>query len=96
MYFDAGMMKLIQQVAEPKHNSRVFDEVLAKWIRTIDACTDLPHRPDPITVKTLFVSVWGARRYLRLVEPPDFNPADWAAQTERICCAVLFAPADGI
>lgn len=89
-YFDADMLALETQIAEPKHHRRVYEEMSAKWLSAIDACTDLPHRPDPDTVRTLYLSIWGARRYYwLLVDPPDISAGKWAAEMEKLCCAAL-------
>ena len=87
--FDRDMLMLEHQIAEQKHHSRVFDEMIAKWQRTFDACTDLPRRPDPGTVKALFVSVWGGRRYLLLVGEDDLDAQQWAGEMERLCRTLL-------
>lgn len=88
-YFDAGMLELESQIAEPKHYRRVYEETAAKWVGIFEACTDLPRRPAPATVRTLYLSVWGARRYWLLVDPPDIGPQEWAAEMEKLCRAVL-------
>lgn len=89
-YFDAGMLALETQIAEPKHHRRVYDEMSAKWLSAFDACTDLPNRPDPDTVRALYLSIWGARRYYwLLVDPQDISATKWAAEMERLCCAAV-------
>ena len=88
-YFDADMLELESQIAEPKHYRRAYEEMSAKWIGAFDACTDLPHRPAPAKVRTLYLAVWGARRYWLLVDPLDIDAREWAAEMERLCCAVL-------
>lgn len=88
-YFDADMLAHETQIAEPKHHRRVYEEMSAKWLNAFDACTDLPYRPEPDTVRTLYLSIWGARRYWLLVDPRDIGAGDWAAEMEKLCCAVL-------
>jgi AcrR family transcriptional regulator len=88
-YFDANMLGLETQIAEPKHHRRVYEEMSAKWLSAFDACTDLPCRPNPDTVRALYLSIWGARRYWLLVDPQDISPREWAAEMERLCCAAL-------
>ena len=88
-YFDSGMLALEHQIAEPKHHRRVYDEISAQWQRAFDACTDLPYRPDPATVKALYLAVWGGRRYLLLAQPQDIEAQTWVAEMERLCHAVL-------
>ncbi len=91
-YFDADMLALEAQIAEPKHHRRVYEEMSAKWLGAIDACRDLPHRPNPDTVRSLYLSIWGARRYYwLLVDPPDISADKWAAEMERLCCIVLLS-----
>lgn len=88
-YFDADMLMLEAQIAEPKHHRRVYDEMSAKWIKAFDACVDLPYPPDTDTVRTLFLSVWGGRRYLLLVQPQDIEASVWVSEMERLCCSAL-------
>ncbi|RJG07035.1 TetR/AcrR family transcriptional regulator [Noviherbaspirillum cavernae] len=88
-YFDSAMLMLEYQIAEPKHHRRACDELSARWIATFDACTDLPHRPDADTIKALFVSVLGGRRYLLLVGPDDAEIGNWVGEMQRLCCTAL-------
>ena len=87
--FDAGMLLLEAQIAEPKHHHRVFDELSAQWLRTLQACTDLPEPPSPDAVRSLFILAWGGRRYRLLLEPHAPALRAWAAEVERICCLAL-------
>lgn len=88
-YFDAGMLTIEHQIAEPKHHRRVYEEISAQWIRAFDACIDLPQRPAADLAKALYLSVWGGRRYLLLVAPQDITAGRWMAEMERMCCAAL-------
>jgi AcrR family transcriptional regulator len=90
-YFDHDMLTLEYQVAEAKHQRRAFEELSAKWIAVIDACTDLPHKPTAETVKSLYLSVWGGRRYLLLVNPQDFDPRQWVEEMQHFCRSALLA-----
>lgn len=90
-YFDAGMLLLEGQIAEPKHHRRVYEELSAVWIKAIDACIDLPMRPAADTVKTLYLSAWGGKRYLLLVAPQDLAAVAWVAEIERQCCTILLS-----
>ncbi|MGH8810323.1 MAG: TetR/AcrR family transcriptional regulator, partial [Noviherbaspirillum sp.] len=90
-YFDDGMLTLEYQIAEAKHHRRVYEELSAKWIAAIDACTDLPQKPDAETVKTLYLSVWGGRRYLLLVNPQDLDAQQWVEEVQHLCRTVLLA-----
>lgn len=92
-YFDSAMLMLEYQIAEPKHHRRVFDELSAQWIRTFAACTDAPYQPDATTVKSLYLSIWGGRRYLLLAHPESISIQDWAEKMERLCRAA-FSGAD--
>lgn len=91
-YFDSDMLTLEYQIAEPKHHRRVYEEISAQWLRTFAACTDLPHTLEPDTVKSLYLSVWGGRRYLLLVRPDDIDAGNWVAAMERLCCAAVPTP----
>ena len=90
------MLRLEGQIAEPKHHRRVYDELSAKWIKVIDACKDLPRHPDADTVKTLYLSAWGGKRYLLLVAPHDLAAAAWVAEIERQCWQYCCPPADAV
>jgi hypothetical protein len=61
--------------------------------RGISACADLPAPPSADAVRARYLSVWGGRRYLLLVEPPRFEGGRWTAEMERLCC---LAVADGL
>ncbi len=98
--FDAEMLALEANIAEPKHHRRVFEELSCSWLRAIRACADLPVQPDAATVQALYTCIWGARRYLLLVSP-DGDPAagdpaagapadtDWVRELQHICRATL-------
>lgn len=88
-YFDVTMIRLENVIAEPKHHRRVFDELCAKWIEAIAACTDLPARPDPEIVKIMFITVWGTKRYLFLLEADEGLKRRWMEETTRSCLAQL-------
>ncbi|MET0964293.1 MAG: TetR/AcrR family transcriptional regulator [Noviherbaspirillum sp.] len=83
------MLMLEPRIAEPKHHRRVYEELLAKWMQAFAACTDLPRQPDPELLKALFVSAWGGRRYLLVVEPEGFSSAGWIQQMECLVCAAV-------
>lgn len=63
-----------------------------KWIKAIAACTDLPRLPDAATVKSLYLSAFGGRRYLLLVGPQDLDAATWLGEMQDFCCAALLKP----
>jgi hypothetical protein len=88
-YIDHEMLTLIDEIAEPKHHRRMFEELSAMWCRAFAACKDLPDPPDRRAVVSLFSAVWGARRYLMLVEPKHFDWEAWASEMERLCRARL-------
>ncbi|OWW22668.1 TetR/AcrR family transcriptional regulator [Noviherbaspirillum denitrificans] len=88
-YFDAAMLQLENVIAEPKHHRRVFEELSDKWIKAVDACTDLPARPDPAAVRNLFALVWGGKRYLLLLDADDAAQARWSDDTAQMCVAWL-------
>ena len=88
-WFHPDMQALEPQVAEPKHQRRAYEELLAMWQRVFDACDDLPRRPAPATVEALHLAVWGGRRYAMLVRLDDAAMQRWAAEMERLCVAAL-------
>jgi AcrR family transcriptional regulator len=91
-YYDAQMLALEHQIAEPKHHRRVHDEIVGAWSKALNACTDLPHRPSALTVQTLCVSAFGGRRYALLVRADEATARAWAAELERQCQLVLSMP----
>jgi AcrR family transcriptional regulator len=90
-HIDREMLTLVDEIAEPKHHRRVFEELSTIWCRAIGACKDIPEAPDRRAVVSLFAAVWGARRYLTLVEPRQFDRNAWVTEMERLCCARLAA-----
>ncbi|NEX64663.1 TetR/AcrR family transcriptional regulator [Noviherbaspirillum sp. 17J57-3] len=88
-YFDVAMLRLESVIAEPKHHRRVFEELCAKWIKAMTACPDFPGRLDPDTVKILFASVWGARRYLLLLDMDEGFQRRWIEETTQSCLSRL-------
>lgn len=90
-YFDHAMLMREDRIAEPKHHRRFFDELSTAWRHALDACTDLPTRPDDAVLQTLLQAIWGARRYRMLL--PDAPPAPdvWVGAMERLCLAALAA-----
>lgn len=91
-YYDAQMLALEHQIAEPKHHRRVHDELLAAWARALNACADLPQPPSAATVHTLFLSAFGGRRYLLLVNADEATTRAWAIELERQCRLALSGP----
>jgi AcrR family transcriptional regulator len=91
-YYDAQMLALEHQIAELKHHRRVNDELLSAWSRALRACSDLPHPPSALTVRTLCLSAFGGRRYLLLVQADEATARTWAAELERQCQLVLAMP----
>jgi AcrR family transcriptional regulator len=86
-HIDHEMLALVDEIAELKHHRRVFEELSAAWSRAFAACRDLPDRPERRAVLGLFAAVWGARRYLMLVDPKPFDWVAWVAEMERLCLA---------
>jgi AcrR family transcriptional regulator len=93
-HYDAQMLALEHQIAEPKHHRRVHDEIVAAWSKALNACADLPHAPSARTVQTLCLSAFGGRRYLMLVHADDATARAWAAELERQCRLVLSTPSN--
>lgn len=83
-WFHPDMLLLEPQVAEPKHQRRANEELGAMWQRVFDACTDLPRRPSPDTVRALHLAVWGGRRYAMLVQLDAAQMRQWAGEMERL------------
>ena len=83
------MLELETLVAEPKHQRRAYEDLLAAWHRVIDAATDLPVRPSAATLEALHLSVWGGRRYAMLVQLEADRMTDWAICMEQLCLLTL-------
>ena len=88
-WFHPQMLAPEAQMAEPKHHRRMQEELEGAWHRVFDACTDLPRRPTPPTVRALPLAVWGGRRHALLLELDEGQAREWAAQTVRMCCALI-------
>jgi len=88
-WFHPQMLALEAQMAQPKHHRRVQEELEGAWQRVFDACTDLPQRPSAETVRALHLAVGGGRRYALLLELDEAEARRWAAQMERMCCALI-------
>jgi len=88
-WFHPQMLALEAQIAQPKHHRRVQEELEAAWQRVLDACADLPQKPSAETVRGLHLAVWGGRRYALLLELDEAQARKWAAQTERMCYALI-------
>lgn len=88
-WFHPDMLLLEPQVAEPKHQRRAHEELAATWQRVLDACTDLPRRPEPGLAEALHLAVWGGRRYAMLVGLDDAAMRRFADEMERACIARL-------
>jgi AcrR family transcriptional regulator len=88
-WFHPRMLALEVQMAEPKHHRRVHEELVAGWQRVFDACADLPVRPSPEQVQAMHLALWGGRRYALLLELDETQARGWAAQMERMCCALV-------
>lgn len=88
-YFDHDMLMLESQIAEAKHHSRVYQELLHKWQAAFAACGDMPQRPDAETLQALLLAAWGGRRYLLLVQPAGLELQDWSAEMARLFCQLL-------
>jgi hypothetical protein len=86
------MLALEHQIAEPKHHRRVHDELVSAWSKALHACSDLPHPPSAVTVRTLCLSAFGGRRYLLLVQADEAAVRAWAVELERQCQLVLAMP----
>jgi len=91
-YYDAQMLALEHQIAEPKHHRRVHDEIIGAWSKALNACADLPHPPSTVMVQTLCLSAFGGRRYLLLVDADEATAKAWAVELERQCRLALSAP----
>ncbi|AKJ27339.1 TetR family transcriptional regulator [Caldimonas brevitalea] len=90
-YFDAEMLALEHQIAEPKHHRRAYEELSAKWVEALTGCADLPRPMSPERARTLFLCAWGGRRYRLLVAPTDLDAERWAAEVEAVCRAAIEA-----
>ncbi|GGC95593.1 TetR/AcrR family transcriptional regulator [Undibacterium terreum] len=88
-YFDHDMLMLEGQIAEAKHHSRVYQELMQKWQAAFAACPDMPQQPAEETVQALLLAAWGGRRYLLLVQPAGMDLQGWSAEMARLFYEVL-------
>ena len=86
--FDAQMLDLEHQIAEPKHHRRAYDELLSAWR---DAIAAGGFEADAALLESLFVAAWGGRRYL-LRAQPTLAAETWIVQMQHICAASLAGP----
>lgn len=91
-WFHPDMLELETLVAEPKHQRRVYDDLLGAWHRVVEAATDLPLRPEASTLEALHLSVWGGRRYAMLVQLEPERMREWAGSMEQLCLRALTSP----
>lgn len=93
-WFHPDMLELETLVAEPKHQRRVYEDLLGAWQRVIDVATDLPVRPSAATLEALHLSVWGGRRYAMLVQLEADRMHAWAGCMEQLCLRSLAGSSD--
>ena len=86
------MLALEAEMAELKHHRRVQQELLAAWQRAMGACTDLPVPPSAELLQSLWLAVWGGRRYALLLEIGEAQARSWAAEMESVCIAAIERP----
>ena len=91
-WFHPDMLELETLVAEPKHQLRVYEDLLGAWQRVIDVASDMPVRPSAATLEALHLSVWGGRRYAMLVQLETDRMAAWASCMEQLCLDRLAGP----
>ncbi len=83
--FDAQMLDHEHEIAEHKHQLRAYAELLGAWRAAIES---LYGPVDEALTETLFVAIWGGRRYLLLVQPP-FDAQTWVEQMHTLCAQTL-------
>lgn len=88
-YFDQAMLGLEATFAEPKHHRRVYEEMLKAWLKAVGACGDLPVRPSDHAVEAAFTAALGARRYVVLVRPKNFDRRRWLEDIETMCLSIF-------
>ncbi len=84
-YFDHDMLMLENQIAEPKHHLRVFQELSAAWRACLDVCVDLPQQPTSAKLDSMLLAVWGGRRYFLLLSPTVMDPQAWITEMQALC-----------
>lgn len=88
-WFHPDMLELEMLVAEPKHQRRVYEDLLGAWHRVTDVAVDLPMRPTAATLEALHLSVWGGRRYAMLVQLETDRMQAWVVTMEQLCLRAL-------
>jgi len=84
--FDADMLSLEHQIAEPRHHRRAYEELLAAWRGALSACGIAA---SPERAEALFIAAWGGRRYRLLLQPAPLPEDAWVAELQRTCVLAL-------
>jgi AcrR family transcriptional regulator len=82
--FDAELLTLEHQIAEPKHHQRVFEELSGKWREAFAAGTDLAQPVSDVSVDALLLMAWGARRYSSTVQCSPAHVGQWMLEFEQL------------
>lgn len=91
LLFNLDMWRMEPQIAEPKHQRRVFEELSRKWHQVLSACPDLPQPASEELAEAMLIMAWGGLRYSSLCQLEPERQARWVAQMERAFSALLQA-----
>src|SRR5690606_21764772 len=56
--FNLDMWRMEPQIAEPKHQRRVFEEFSRTWLRALEACPDLPQPATAEFAEAMLIMAW--------------------------------------
>ncbi|MVV50437.1 TetR/AcrR family transcriptional regulator [Pseudomonas sp. PB120] len=82
--FNAEVLAIEHQIAEPKHHRRVFEELTHKWREAFAACSDLPAQPSQAAIDAWLIMAWGGRRYCVATQPTAEQTAAWLSEMETM------------
>lgn len=94
-YFDREMLLMEGQIATLTHHQRAYDALSETWLSIITAWPDLARKPPPELVRTIFLTVWGARRYRLLIDMDAGCPPGWIENLVQMGEGLLTPFSDG-
>lgn len=88
-YFDRDMLLRENRIAELSHHRRSFEQLADKWVKVMQSWTDLPRTPEPESIRRVFTSIWGGRRYLLLLDATPEETRAWTDEMVRLVQRLL-------
>ena len=88
-YIDRAMILEESDIAQAEHHRLAFERLSKAWRDHIRAWPDLARPADDATINTLFVAVWGARRYMLLADITCDEVDGLLEKLQRMCETLL-------